>query len=187
MTSKFDELVEAFGKLPGVGKKSALKYAYFVSIENSFTGLNLAHSIEDAVKGLRRCTKCGAISEDEVCDICCDDSRVKEMLCIVENPKDILILEKSGAYKGRYFVLDDLSIDIVEKLMKFSEESGTKEILFAMTPGINSDGIMLYVEDKFKDKDIHFSKIAQGIPTGVSIDNVDTLSLIKALNDRREI
>ncbi|QKF64357.1 recombination mediator RecR [Campylobacter corcagiensis] len=187
MSSKFDELVEAFSKLPGVGKKSALKYAYHVSIDNSFAGLNLAHCIEDAVKALRRCENCGAISEDEICEICADSSRDSSTLCIVENPKDILILEKSGAYKGLYFVLDDINSDIVEKLINFTQKNSTNEILFAMTPGINSDGIMLYIEDKFKGSNILFSKIAQGIPTGVTLDNIDTLSLTKAINDRREI
>lgn len=187
MISKFDELVEAFGKLPGVGKKSALKFAYFVSIENSFFGLNLAHSIEDAVQGLRRCTRCGAISEDEICEICADETRDSRILCIVENPKDILILEKSGAYKGLYFVLDEMSDIYTQKLINFTEENATEEILFAMTPGLNSDGIMLYIEDKFKDSHIKFSKIAQGVPTGVTLDNIDTLSLIKAISDRREI
>ena len=82
--SKFDELVEAFMKLPGVGKKSALRYAYHVSINDSFAGLNLAHCIEDAVKFLKRCSKCGALSEDEICEICADDQRNREILCIVE-------------------------------------------------------------------------------------------------------
>ncbi|NLY03794.1 MAG: recombination protein RecR [Campylobacter sp.] len=187
MISKFDELVEAFEKLPGVGKKSALKYAYFASIENSFAGLNLAHSIEDAVKNLKRCNNCGAISEDEICEICVDSSRQKDTLCIIENPKDIFILEKSGAYKGLYFVLDEIDNSTVEKLIKFTDINDTKEILFALTPSINSDGIMLYIEDKFKNSKIIFSKIAQGIPTGVSLDNIDTLSLIKAISDKREI
>ncbi|MCZ6168903.1 recombination mediator RecR [Campylobacter ureolyticus] len=182
--SKFDELVEAFMKLPGVGKKSALRYAYHVSINDSFAGLNLAHCIEDAVKLLKRCSKCGALSEDEICEICADDQRDRQILCIVESPKDILIIEKSGSYNGLYFVLDDVDNSILDRLKKYIDENQIKEVIFALTPGINSDGIMLYIEDKFSEFDINFSKIAQGIPTGVSLDNVDMLSLIKALNNR---
>lgn len=171
-------------KLPGVGKKSALRYAYHASITDSFAGLNLAHSIEDAVKFLKRCSKCGALSQDEICEICADDDRDKEILCIVESPKDILIIEKSGSYNGLYFVLDDVDNDMLERLKNHIDENGVKEVVFALTPGINSDGIMLYIEDKFSHSSVKFSKIAQGIPTGVSLDNVDMLSLIKALNNR---
>lgn len=183
---KFEELVACFEKLPGVGKKSALRYAYFVSIQDSFLGLNLAHSIEDAVHFLKKCQICGAICENEICDVCADEERDKSKICIVENPKDILIFENSSIFDGLYFVLDDINMQNIQKLKSMIEQNGSIEIIFAMTPGINSDGIMLYIEDKLKDLDIKFSKIAQGIPTGVSIENVDMLSLTKALKDRIE-
>lgn len=182
--SKFEELVEAFMKLPGVGKKSALRYAYHVSLTDPFSGSNLAHCIEDAVKFLRRCSKCGALSQNEICDICVDDERDKEILCIVENPKDILIIEQNNIFNGLYFVLDEVNNEIVDKLKFNVENDKVKEIIFALTPGINSDGIILYIEDKLKDQDIKFSKIAQGIPTGVTLDNIDILSLTKALQNR---
>ncbi|CZE47957.1 recombination mediator RecR [Campylobacter geochelonis] len=184
--SKFDDLVACFEKLPGVGKKSALKYAYHVSLVDSFSGLNLAHSIEDAVSFLKRCQKCGALSENEICDICADLDRDRSLICLVESPKDLLVLEQSKVYNGLYFVLDDVNNEIVEKLRLAIKENGTSEVIFALTPGINSDGIMLYIEDKLQDFNLHFSKIAQGIPTGVSLDNVDMLSLMKAMSSRMD-
>lgn len=184
---KFEELVACFEKLPGVGKKSALRYAYFVSIENSFLGLNLAHNIEDAVHFLKRCASCGAICENEICDICADLERDRSKICIVENPKDILVLEKGKIFKGLYFTLDDISPEILDKLQNMIRQNNSKEIIFAITPGINSDGIMLYIEEKLKNFSLKFSKIAQGIPTGVALENVDMLSLIKAMDGRIDI
>ncbi|ABK83264.1 recombination protein RecR [Campylobacter fetus] len=182
---KFNELVSCFEKIPGVGKKSALKYAYHVALQDSFFGLNLAHTIEDAVRFLKHCSMCGGISENEICDICSDINRDKKTLCIVETPKDILTIEYSNSFNGLYFVFDDANK--LDKLKSNIKENGIKELLFALTPSINSDGMMLYIEDKLKDFDVSFTKIAQGIPTGVSLENVDILSLTKAIKDRRSL
>ena len=184
LAQKFDELVASFEKLPGVGKKSALKYAYFVGVENSFMGLNLAHGIEEAVKNLRRCEICGGICESEICEVCADFGRNRDKICIVETPKDIFIFENNNIFDGLYFVLDDVNDQILARLEKMIDENGSDELIFALTPSVNSDGIMLYIEDKLKHKSIKFSKIAQGIPTNVSLENVDMLSLIKAMNGR---
>ncbi|AJB45709.1 recombination mediator RecR [Campylobacter fetus] len=182
---KFNELVSCFEKIPGVGKKSALKYAYHVALGDSFFGLNLAHTIEDAVRFLRHCSMCGGISENEICDICSDINRDKTTLCIVETPKDILTIEHSNSFSGLYFVFDDANK--LDKLKSNIKENGINELIFALTPSINSDGMMLYIEDKLKDFDVSFTKIAQGIPTGVSLENVDILSLSKAIKDRRSL
>ena len=184
---KFEELVESFAKLPGVGKKSALRFAYFVSVQNSFLGLNLAHNIEQAIRGLKKCEICGAICEDEICAYCADDERESDKIVIVESPKDIFIFESNKIFSGKYFVLDDISEDSVEKLRAMIVANSTSELIFALTPGINSDGIMLFVEDKLRGLNLKFSKLAQGVPTGVSLDNVDMLSLMKAINGRTNI
>ena len=184
---KFEELVEAFCKLPGIGKKSALRFAYYVGIENPFFGLNLSHSIQEAVSNLKKCLKCGGICENEICEICADFERERDKICIVENAKDILIFENNNIFKGLYFVLDDINDDILMKLENMIDENSVYELIFAMTPSVNSDGIMLYIEEKFSGKNLKFSKIAQGIPTGVSVENVDMLSLMKALNGRVKI
>ncbi|CAD7286843.1 Recombination protein RecR [Campylobacter majalis] len=181
---KFNELVEAFASLPGVGKKSATRYAYHVSLTDSFGGLKLAQCIEDAVRFIKRCDKCGNISEDEICDICADDTRDCDLLAIVESPKDILVLESSKIFNGRYFVLDELNDDLLDKLSLFIDENDVKEVIFAFTPGLNSDALMMFVEDKLNKQNIRFSKIAQGVPTGVSLENIDMLSLLKALEAR---
>lgn len=184
---KFNELVEAFEKLPGVGKKSALRYAYFVSIQNVSAGLSLAHRIEDATRKLTRCCICNGLSENEICDICADDERNSDLLCVVENPKDILVFEQNGIYNGFYFVLDEINEKNISNLKNCIEKNGTKELIFAFTPSINSDALIIFLEDKLLDFNLKFSKIAQGIPTGVSLENVDMLSLLKAMEGRTDI
>lgn len=181
---KFNELVDAFAKLPGVGKKSAMRYAYFVSLQDSFGGLKLAQSIEDAIRFIRRCECCGGLSEDEICDICSDTNRDKSKIVIVETPRDILVFEQNAIYNGLYFVLDELHETSLKKLRDMIEKNNSSEVIFAFTPGLNSDAIMLFVKERLSLDNINFSKIAQGVPTGVSLENIDMLSLMKAFESR---
>ncbi len=180
---KFNRLVDALQELPTIGKKSATRLAYHMIMNDSFVGVRVAHAIEDALGSLKKCRDCGGMSEDELCYICTDDERDARVLCIVENAKDILLLEENGLFDGRYFVLDsleELSISKLEELVK----NGAEEILFALTPSIANDAVIPYIEDKLSSYNVHFSKIAQGVPTGVSLENIDLLSLTRALEDR---
>jgi len=183
---KFEKLVEALQKLPTIGKKSATRLAYHMVIKDSFTGIKISHAIEEALGSLKQCSLCGGMSEDDLCYICCDENRDETLLCIVENAKDILLLEENSLFEGRYFVLDsleDLNFSSLQKIVG----SGVKEIVFALTPSIANDAVMLYIEDKLSNFDINYSKIAQGVPTGVSLENIDLLSLTRALTDRVKV
>lgn len=180
---KFEELIEALETLPTIGKKSATRLAFYLVMENSLNAIKLAHKIEDAVSKIRKCSRCGGLSEDELCYICSDELRDNEVLCIVESAKDILVIEESGEFNGKYFVLENLE-EKIEDLKNLVKDEGVKEIIFALTPSVANDAIIIYIEDKLKDYDLNFSKIAQGVPTGVSLENVDILSLSKALKDR---
>ncbi len=180
---KFNRLVDALQDLPTIGKKSATRLAYFMVMNESYVGLKVAHAIEDALGSLKKCSVCGGMSEDELCYICCDEHRDSTLLCIVENAKDILLLEENGLFDGRYFVLetlDDRSVSHLEEMV----EQGISEILFALTPSIANDAVILYIEDKLSAYAVNFSRIAQGVPTGVSLENIDLLSLTRALEDR---
>jgi len=180
---KFNRLVDALGELPTIGKKSATRLAYFMVMNDSFVGMKISNAIEDALGTLKKCTKCGGMSEDELCFICCDERRDDTLLCIVENAKDILLLEENGLFDGKYFVLDALDELTVFNLVEIAS-NGIIEVVFAITPSIANDAVILYIEDKLSDFDINFSKIAQGVPTGVSLENIDLLSLTRALEDR---
>lgn len=180
-SEKFNELVQSFANLPTIGKKTAIRLAYFVSMKNHLLGTKLAHDIENAIRFIKPCEKCGSLSENELCEICTDTERDRSILCIVENAKDVLILEESGSFEGLYFVLDELDDEKIAKLRQMLQEFGVKELVFALTHSVNSEAMSLFIEDKLKDLNLNFSKIAQGIPSGVNLENVDFISLHKAM------
>lgn len=180
---KFNRLVDSLQELPTIGKKSATRLAYYMIMGDTFVGMRVSHAIEDALGSLKKCVDCGGMSEDEICYICSDEERDSTLLCIVENAKDILLLEENGLFDGKYFVLDsleELSISHLEDMVR----NGVNEILFALTPSISNDAVILYIEDKLGSYSINFTKIAQGVPTGVSLENIDLLSLTRALEGR---
>jgi len=180
----FDNLVEVLGNLPTVGKKSALRFAYHLVLKDTFGAMKLANAIENAVRHLRRCDACGGISEHELCEICLDEDRDLRVLCIVESAKDIFVLEENGTFEGGYFVLDSLEEGVLVRLVGLVQAREVEEVVFALTPSLSSDGVILYVEERLKGMGLRFTKIAQGVPTGVSLENVDMLSLTKALEAR---
>jgi recombination protein RecR len=184
---KFYNLVEAFEDLPTIGKKSALRLAYHIVNENSYTGLKIAHSIEDAIKYIKKCVKCHSISENEVCEICLDSTREHSFLAIVQSARDIFILEESKHFDGTYFVLEDISDIGINSLISLIKEKNITKILFAITPSLANDTFILFIEDKLKHLKLDFTKIAQGIPTGVSLENVDILSISKAIDGKIQI
>lgn len=184
---KFNELVQSFASLPTIGKKTAIRLAYYICIKNPLEGMKLSHNIENALRFIKSCKQCGALSENELCEICSDESRDKRLLCIVENPKDILILEESGGFSGFYFVLDDLSEGKITKLKEHIIALKSEEVIFALTHSVGTDATIFFIEEQFKDLSLKFSKIAQGIPSGVNLENVDFISLHQALNYRTQI
>jgi len=184
---KFYDLVESFEMLPTIGKKSAIRLAYHIVTENTYIGMKLAHSIETAVRDIKQCTKCYAMSENEICEICLDEDRDEKTLCIVQSAKDIFIIEESKQFSGKYFVIESLEDEIITNLVKLVEKAEVNHILFAVTPSLANDAFILYIEDRLKNRDITFTKIAQGVPTGVSLENVDILSLSKAITGQIKI
>lgn len=183
---KFNKLVEAFESLPTVGKKSALRFAYHAVLNDTFGAMKLSSAIESAIKSIRKCEQCGSLSEHEICDICLDERRDGHKLCIVESAKDIFVLEEHKLFDGKYFVLSSLEEDVLFKL-EGVVKNGVKEVIFAFTPSMASDGLIFYIEEKLKEHPLMFTKIAQGVPTGVHLENVDMLSLSKALESRTKI
>ncbi len=183
---KFTRLVDALQELPTIGQKSATRMAYHMVMHDSFGAMKIAHAIEDAVGSIRKCRSCGGLSEDELCAVCSDESRDRTLLCIVENAKDILTFEENALFNGRYYVLDSLENMDIDHL-RATVDSGVEEVIFALTPSIASDALILYIEDKLEGYDVRFTRIAQGVPTGVSLESVDMLSLARALEDRVKV
>ena len=184
---KFYDLVEAFESLPTIGKKSALRLAYHIVMNDSYSGIKIAHSIENALRNIKKCTRCGCMSEHEICEVCLDDSKDRTKVCIVQSAKDIFIIEESKQFNGLYFVIEELEPECIDKMVEFVKENSVKDILFAITPSLSNDAFILFIEDKLKNMHINFTKIAQGVPTGVSLENVDILSLAKAIESKVDI
>ena len=184
---KFYDLVDSFEMLPTIGRKSAIRLAYYIVTENSFAGMKLAHSIETAVKNVRKCIYCHCMSENEICEICLDENRDNSTLCIVQSAKDIFILEESKQFNGKYFVIESLEDQLLEDLKNLIKNNMIENILFAITPSLANDAFILYIEDRLSEFKLNFTKIAQGVPTGVSLENVDILSLSKAIKGQVRI
>ncbi len=182
-STKFAELVDLFSSLPTIGRKSAFKIAYYLLFEDGFKAVKLSHLVEEAVREVRKCAVCGNITEDEICYICADEERDAKRLCIVASAKDIFSIELSGSYDGRYFVFDELKATTIDKLDE-CVRAGVEEVVFAFTPSVESDGLIVYLEDKLAVYNIGFTKIAHGVPTGVAFENIDTISLARAIESR---
>jgi len=186
----FFALVEALEQIPAIGKKSAQKIALSLSVENKFLGLKVAHTLEEAARNVRVCERCLGLSEAEICEICLDCERENGELCIVAHQRDIFILESMGEFRGRYFVLDSKAqvqdIDFSLLARRVESESIT-EVIFALSPTLANEAIMLFVEDTLQNSNLRFTKIAQGVPTGIGLDSVDQLSLSRALSARVKI
>ena len=181
----FENLVEAFKSLPSIGKKSAVRLAYHLVMEDGFAAMKLAHAIETGVHEIRRCSQCHNMSVDELCGICTDERRDTTTLCIVQSAKDILTIEESGEFKGIYYVLSTIEdLDAYHLRMAVEDVS---EVIFAFPPSIATDTMILYIEDKLDGFDLNFTKIAQGVPTGVELENIDMVSLTRAMEARVKI
>jgi len=176
-----EELIENLQTLPTIGKKSATRMAMYL-VKNKFEALKIANSIENAVTAIEECKECGNLSENELCEICMSERENK--ICIVAHSKDIILLEENEIFNGYYFVLPELDNSKIEKLIELIKKKNIKEIIFAYIHSIENEAKILYLEDRLKQFNITFSKIAQGIPMGVGFENVDITSLYKAFSGR---
>ena len=178
----FENLVESLQALPSIGKKSAVRMAYHMVMVDGFDAMKLAHAIETAVNKVRPCIRCHNMSEDELCAICSDEQRDIGMLCIVQSARDILTIEESGEFNGVYYVLS--RIEDLDEVHLRDAVKDVNEVIFAFPPSIATDTMILYIEDKLEGLGLRFTKIAQGVPTGVDLENIDMLSLSRAMEAR---
>jgi len=176
-----NKLIEVLQEYPTIGKKSATRLAISIA-KDKFKTLKLINALEEVVTNIKECELCGNFSEDEICYIC--DSNREKIVAIVSSQKDTLVMEEAKIFDGYYFVLDSLDEEKIEKLKEYIKNKEIKEVLFAFSPTLENEAKILYLQDKLKDLNIEFSQIAQGVPTGVSFENIDIQSLSKALKQR---
>lgn len=193
---KLDDLIEVFGKLPGIGKKSAMRIAFDILEKNEIEIENMLSTIKDAYTSIKHCSICGNLCEGEICEICSSEKRDKSVICIVESVKDIIAFEKSETYNGLYHVLggkidplngvtiEDLNIS---ELMKRLDEKDVEEVILALNPDMEGETTALYLIKMIKNKGVKVSQIASGIPMGGNIEFTDMATLGRSLEGRREI
>jgi recombination protein RecR len=188
--------VEAFMKLPGIGRKSAERLAFAVLGMPKEEAAGIAQAILDLKNNSRYCSLCNNITEDPVCTICRDEKRDPDRICVVEEPSNILVLEKSGTYRGRYHALlgalspldgigpEDLKID---GLLARLRAGGVKEVIIATNPTVKGETTALYLSKIIKPLGISVTRIAYGLPVGGDIEYADESTVQRALEGRREM
>ena len=191
----FDELINSFRKLPGVGAKTAERYAYSVLDMKEDQIDTFIKSIHDSFHTLKSCSVCGNLTDKDICDICEDEARDKTTICVVTKAKDIIAIEKSDTYNGVYHVLDgEISttkgilpedIRIKELLNRITVE--TKEVIVATNPTVDGEITALYIGKLLQNKEINVTRLAHGLPMGGHLDYADELTLIKAMEGRKKI
>ena len=193
---KLDELIEVFGKLPGIGKKSAMRIAFDILEKSEIEIESMLSTIRDAYTNIKHCPICGNLCEGEICEICSSEKRDKSVICVVESVKDIIAFEKSETYNGLYHVLggkiDPLNGVTIEdlnilELIKRLDEKDVQEVILALNPDMEGETTALYLIKMIKNKNIKVSQIASGIPMGGNIEFTDMATLGRSLEGRREI
>ncbi len=185
--------VEEIAGLPGIGKKSALRLALHLLRQPSSQGIALVSAIQTLVTDIRYCKDCHNFSDCEICDICSDEKRNDELLCIVEDVRDVMAIENTGKYRGKYLVLggkispmegigpSQLRIGSIEKKLN---EGAVKELIFALSATMEGDTTAYYIYKKFKTQQILFSSIARGIAVGDELEYADEISLGRSITNR---
>jgi recombination protein RecR len=188
-----EKLAGLFAKLPGVGKKSAVRYVYHILEHDVSFAQALAHELSTLHSSIKRCGICGAYTETDPCLICSDEKRDSTLLCVVEKPKDIKIIEDSKEFHGKFHVLgaliapldgigpDKLSIGALSRRIK---NDCIKEIILALNPTVEGDTTALYITRVLKDIPVTVSRLSSGIPVGGDLEYADKLTLSHSFRGR---
>ncbi len=192
--SNFQKLIDMYERLPGVGNKTATRYAFYL-LNLSEDEVNTYIEAFEGLKDIKKCEVCGFLSDDDKCLICKDNSRDVSTIMVVGFPQDLIAIEKTNTYKGSYHVLngllssskgvfpEDLNID---KLLS-RIDSSVKEIIIATSATMDGEMTALYLDKILKEKDVLVTRLAHGLPMGANLDYADELTLIKAMNNRKKI
>lgn len=190
------ELIESFRVLPGVGPKSAQRMAYHLLEKNRQGGKHLAKVLDEAVEQVKNCESCRTLTENSICDICAQESRENGELCIVESPSDISVIEQSGIFKGKYFVLmghlspidgigpSEIGMDELKSRLSRNE---VLELIIGINPTVEGEATIHYIQHMAQEHDIKVTRLAQGIPLGGELEFIDSGTLAQAFISRKEV
>lgn len=190
------KLINEFAKLPGIGGKTAQRLAFHVLSLEEEEAMALANAIIDAKKSMKYCSICGNLTDEDPCKICSDKSRNQSVICVVESPKDVMAMEKIKEFKGLYHVLhgaispmegigpEDINL---KSLIVRLQENDVDEIILATNPNIEGEATAMYIARLVKPSGIKVSRIAHGIPVGGDLEYTDEITLLKAMEGRKEL
>ncbi|MEQ8360723.1 MAG: recombination mediator RecR [Cytophagales bacterium] len=188
-----EKAVEEFSRLPGIGSKTALRLVLHLLKKDKSQSQALSESIQELRENIRYCEKCCNISDKNICEICANPGRDTEILCVVQDVRDVMAIENTGQYRGLYHVLggiispiegispNDLNID---SLLNRVKGDAIKEIIFALSSTMEADTTAFYISKKLKDDDIKMSSIARGIPIGGELEYADEITLARSISQR---
>jgi recombination protein RecR len=190
-----EQLVEAFSRLPGIGRKSAQRIALYLLREGRNEAEHLAKAIVEMIDKIGNCSICFNLTEEDPCLYCRDSHRDKHVICVVEDPKDLLIIEKTGNYRGQYHILGGVlspldgigaeALKIKELLDRITPE--IREVIVATNPTVEGEMTAAYLALELKSKEIKVTRIARGIPFGGALEFNDAVTVAKAMEGRVEL
>ena len=195
-STALDRLIEAMRCLPGVGPKSAQRMAYHLLQRDRAGAQTLALSLNTALEKIHHCHKCNNFSESDICDLCASGKRDSHMLCVVEMPTDLLMMEQTHSYSGMYFVLMGRLSPLdgvgpkeihLDRLLKRAQDGEVEEIILATNYTVEGEATAHYVGELLKARGLKVSRIARGLPMGGEIEHVDVGTLAQAILERRAI
>lgn len=195
-TRYLEKLIDEFHKLPGIGRKTAARLAFHVLDMEETEVERFSSAILNVKKYVKKCNICGNFSENDLCEICSNDSRDRTVICVVEDSKDIPPLEKTGKYNGVYHVLNGKIAPLngitpdklnIKSLLERIASDDIKEIIFALNPDLEGETTVLYLTKLIKPFGITITKIASGIPMGGNIEFTDSATIAKALEGRQKL
>lgn len=195
-TASLKELIDALRCLPGVGPKSAQRMAYHLLQRDRGGAEKLAHALTNALLKLRACHKCNSFSESELCELCASAKRDATLLCVVESPADLLMVEQSQSYNGLYFVLMGRLSPLdgvgpkeihLDKLLARAAEPSVQEVILATNFTVEGEATAHYIAEMLRARGVKASRIARGLPVGGELEYVDSGTLAQALIERRRV
>jgi recombination protein RecR len=191
-----DRLIDAFARLPGIGRKTASRLAFHILRISKKDAEELAHRILEVKQKINLCSQCFNLTDEDPCPICRDSERTMELICVVEEPNDVLAIESTGAFKGTYHVLHGTLRPIegigpehlkIKELLNRLEMQKVKEVIVATNPTREGGATAVYLTQLIKPRGIKVTRIASGVPVGSEIEYADSVTLSEAMEGRREI
>jgi recombination protein RecR len=191
-------LIDAFSRLPGIGPKTASRLTFYLLRGGESLGIELAEALNNLQENTGFCSLCFNITlaENDTCEICASSDRDEELLCVVEEPLDVIALEKTGGVKGKYHVLhgalnpiegigpDELKI---KELINRVTETNVKELIVATNPSLEGDATAMYIQQQLSGLDLKITRLARGLPVGGDLEYADQGTLLRALDGRQEM